>query len=254
MQSTPAPIQVTVSGSFNRHWGAIEEGIRAFQSAGVEVLSPRGGGPEIKNGFIYLQGEDGKPEDIESRHLNAIGRSDAMYVVTIGGYIGPSVALEIGYALAARVPVWSSEPLIEIPHRDLVQVGSIATVVAELRKSARLEKGYESDSLRDLQKYYRQTSIARGFDKETAENVLMLLVEEVGELAKALRARIGVSMHENDTSRKSVQLELADCFIYLLHMANQTGILYEAFLEKERLNAGKTWVKRSIERPVPTSR
>jgi NTP pyrophosphatase (non-canonical NTP hydrolase) len=68
------------------------------------------------------------------------------------------------------------------------------------------------------------------------------LVEEVGELAKALRARVDVSMSDEDTSRKSVRLELSDCFIYLLHMANTTDIdLYSAFREKERLNANKRW-------------
>lgn len=238
-------IQVTVSGSFNRHWKAVQSAIDAFKSAGFHVLSPIGTEPvPPKDGFVYLKGETGLPADIERRHLDAIACSDGLYVVATGGYMGSSVALEIGYALAVGVPVWSSEYLSEVPHRDLVQVGSVSNVVAKLRKGAQPENGPPTDKIRELKQYYRRIAIARGFDKETPENVLMLLVEEVGELAKALRARIGVSMHETDTSRKSVRLELADCFIYLLHMANQTqNDLYAAFLEKERLNARKRWVK-----------
>lgn len=238
-------IRVTVSGSFNRHWGAIKSAIDAFTAAKFEVVSPEDREPErTEDGFVYLKGESGRPEDIERRHLAAIARSDALYVVSSEGYVGPSVALEIGYALAVGIPVWSSELMSEVPHRGLVQVASAAKVIAELQGGRYLENDLASDKIRDLQRYYRRVAITRGFDKETPAHVLILLVEEVGELAKALRTRIGVSVQEDDTSRKSVRLELADCFIYLLHMANQTdNDLYAAFLEKERLNAGKRWIR-----------
>jgi len=248
-------IRVTVSGSFNRHWKAVKDAIDTFRAANFEVLSPQGEEPEsTKNGFVYLKGEKGKAEDIERRHLGAIARSDALYVVTSGGYVGPSVALEIGYALAVGVPVWSSERLAEVPHRDLVQVGSVAEVIANLQEGRHRENEIPSDKVRDLQKYYAKAAKRRGFDSETPEHALILLVEEVGELAKALRARIGISVQADDTSRKSVRLELADCFIYLLHMANQTdNDLYAAFCEKERLNARKRWLRRQGEEPARKS-
>jgi NTP pyrophosphatase (non-canonical NTP hydrolase) len=95
-----------------------------------------------------------------------------------------------------------------------------------------------------LQEYYAEQSSRRGFDRETPEQVFVLLVEEVGELAKAIRAMIHVSVQSDDATRKSVKLELADCFIYLLHMANQLHInLYDAFREKERINAEKQWYR-----------
>lgn len=242
--STHRPIRVTISGSFNKHWQAVR-GVRdAFVAAGCEVLSPQGREPErTEDGFLYLKGENGAPHDIERRHLDAIRRSDGLYVVSSGGYVGVSVALEIGYALAMSVPVWSSEVLLDVAHRNLVHVGAVAAVINELRAVVSQEK-VPSDGVRDLQKYYENVARARDFSDETPEVVLMLLVEEVGELAKALRARAGVAMHEGDTSRKSVRLELADCLIYLLHMANQTNNdLYAAFVEKERLNAAKRWFR-----------
>ncbi len=242
--SSEHPIRVTVSGSFNRDWQAVRDTVDAFRTASCEVLSPQGSETDhTLDGFVYLKGETGRPEDIETRHLDAIARSDALYVVSNGGYIGPSVALEVGYALALGVPVWSSERLAQVPHRDLVHVASVSQVIGELRKAVHLDRDPASDGLRNLQKYYEQAAAKRGFEEETPEHVLMLLVEEVGELAKALRSRIGVSMRDSDISRKSVRLELADCFIYLLHMANQTGNdLYAAFVEKERLNASKRWL------------
>ena len=125
----------------------------------------------------------------------------------------------------------------------MVSVAPIASVIAQV-EGARAARDLVSDGLRSLQRYYDKEAAMRGFKDETPEDVLMLLVEEVGELAKALRTRLGVPMQETDTSRKSVRLELADCFIYLLHMANQTGIdLYAAFVEKERLNATKRWLR-----------
>lgn len=239
-------IEITVSGSFNRHWDAIKSAANQFRSAGFAVLSPADSDPErSENGFVYLKGERGNARDIEQHHLDAIASSDALYVVSSGGYMGASVALEIGYALALRVPVWTSEQLTEVPHRDLVHVGSVPSVIAELRKGSQLSTGIPTQRTSDLQAYYRQFAKEHHFHTETPTEALVLLVEEVGELAKAIRPRMGVSMREDDPSKKSVRLELADCFAYVLHMANQTGNdLYEAFLEKQQLNAARTWLPR----------
>jgi NTP pyrophosphatase (non-canonical NTP hydrolase) len=52
----------------------------------------------------------------------------------------------------------------------------------------------------------------RGFDQETLWDVVLLLVEEVGELAKAVRKRSGLKIAATDPeAHKSVALELADC-------------------------------------------
>jgi NTP pyrophosphatase (non-canonical NTP hydrolase) len=152
--------------------------------------------------------------------------------------------LEIGYALALGVPVWSSNTLIDVPHQFLVSVLSAKEVVTEVSRTANEVESPSTDSLNALQNYYRHTAERRGFASERPEQVFVLLVEEVGELAKAVRALMDVSVKEDDDSSKSVRLELADCFIYLLHMANQLGInLYGAFRDKERVNAQKAWVR-----------
>jgi len=42
--------------------------------------------------------------------FDAIDRSDALYVLNPGGYIGTLVKVEIGYALGRRKPIYFSEP------------------------------------------------------------------------------------------------------------------------------------------------
>jgi NTP pyrophosphatase (non-canonical NTP hydrolase) len=248
MPSEVRTVRVTVSGSFRRHWNEVIGSIGAFRALGAEVVSPKSTEQEREEtGFVYLKGERGRPADIERDHLKAIASSDALYVVSPDGYLGPSTALEIGYGLALKVPIWSSNALRDVPHRSLVGVSSEQEVLASLSKSTNSIGVPIIDRLNYLQEYYFDEARKRGFDRESPEQVFVLLVEEIGELAKAIRPMIGLSVKSGDNTRKSVELELADCFIYLLHMANQLKInLYEAFREKERLNAEKVWSRPQI--------
>jgi NTP pyrophosphatase (non-canonical NTP hydrolase)/nucleoside 2-deoxyribosyltransferase len=245
MQNT---VRVTVSGSFRRHWDAVTRAIHAFEALGVEVVSPKSTEREREEDeFVYLKGEKGSAEEIERNHLHAIASSDALYVASPDGSVGPSTALEIGYALALNVPIWSTNPLRDVPHRFMVPVLSEREVFDQLKKNETRIAIPLIDRLNYLQEYYVEQSRKRGFDRETPEQVFVLLVEEIGELAKAIRAMIGLSVQSDDSTRKSVKLELADCFIYLLHMANQLDInLYDAFREKERLNAEKKWYRPEV--------
>jgi NTP pyrophosphatase (non-canonical NTP hydrolase) len=85
---------------------------------------------------------------------------------------------------------------------------------------------------------------SRGFGDESVRDVMLLLVEEIGELAKSIRREIGLKVGSAALEdRKLVGNELADCLIYLLDLANLTNIdLDEAFRRKEALNSKKTWV------------
>ncbi len=252
MDEIRSAIRVTVSGSFRQHWESVRRSVAAFKTAGVQVLSPASTERDDRQveGFVYLKGEDGFPKDIELHHLNSIARSDALYVVSPGGYLGPSAALEIGYALALHVPVRCSERLKDVPHRDLVPVASEEQVILEFSEIVNRAEPPSSFSLKELQDYYGRIAIQLGFHKETPEEVLILLVEEVGELAKAMRQRMQVSVRNDDATIKTVRVELADCFIYLLHMANQTNIdLLQAFLEKVRAVVAKKWIFRNLTRP-----
>lgn len=98
----------------------------------------------------------------------------------------------------------------------------------------------ENVTLKELQQYVRDMHVERDFQNTTLENVLML-TEEVGELAKSVRK------HERMLTDKksrigSVKEELADVALVLTSIANGLGVnLEEAIREKEEVNKRREW-------------
>ncbi|HVV66831.1 MAG TPA: DUF5798 family protein [Candidatus Saccharimonadales bacterium] len=91
-------------------------------------------------------------------------------------------------------------------------------------------------ALADYQELIRKLVVERGYDKETVPEVLMLLVEEVGELAKAIRKVNGQVTHQ-DSKVHNVEEELADVLWLVIDLANRLGIdLDAAFQAKEAKN------------------
>lgn len=96
-------------------------------------------------------------------------------------------------------------------------------------------------TLNDLQVYVAKMVKLRGFDKETLPETMLLLLEEVGELAKAIRKTHGIKT-DLRSSVVNTEEELADVLIYLLAIANNLGIdLDAAFRKKEAKNKKRTW-------------
>lgn len=96
-------------------------------------------------------------------------------------------------------------------------------------------------SLTELQEYYKAKSKERGFDNESAQDTLLLMTEELGELARAVRKHAGIKI-DDKTDVYPLQEELADTQIYLLYLANILGIsLEESFWKKEAENEKRTW-------------
>ena|ERR1035438_2083174 len=99
----------------------------------------------------------------------------------------------------------------------------------------------ELKSLPEYQKLINELVIQRGFDKETINEVFTLLVEEVGELAKAIRKNNGqkIGAHSKD---HNVEEELADVFWLILDLSNRLDVdLAKAFADKEKINESRTW-------------
>lgn len=237
-------MQGTISGSFRRFFQDVYAKMQECTDAGIVILSPRRGKVTHEvTGFVFLDGDTGGPEDIETRHLQCISRSDFLYVVNPGGYIGPSATLEVGYAIASSVPVFCSEVPSEPILSAFVQVEpDILRMKQNLSRKRPFEVPRNAD-LSTLQSYIRRMVQLRGFGQETLRDVVLLLVEEVGELAKAVRSEIGLKMSEaNRGPSKSIAHELADCLIYILDVANLAGVdLESALREKEDVNSKKEW-------------
>lgn len=96
-------------------------------------------------------------------------------------------------------------------------------------------------TLRDYQDYVARAVKLRGFEDETVSEVFTLLVEEVGELAKAIRKHNGQKV-DTASRQHEVEEEVADVFFLLLDLANRLDIdLAMAFREKEAKNKKRTW-------------
>jgi len=108
----------------------------------------------------------------------------------------------------------------------------------------------DKKNLQDLQDYILTVCRKNGWDKADSSEKFMLLSEEVGELAKAIRKyeKIFVEKGGNFSEKelkKSIAYELADILSYLLDIANYYEInLENAFWEKEDINSKREWEKR----------
>jgi NTP pyrophosphatase (non-canonical NTP hydrolase) len=94
-----------------------------------------------------------------------------------------------------------------------------------------------------LQTYIRAVVEQRGFSNENSQDLMLLMVEEVGELAKALRKLVGLKIDQHKTaSYTSVEEEVADVFIYILALCNVLKIdLFTALKNKELKNEQRFW-------------
>ncbi len=95
--------------------------------------------------------------------------------------------------------------------------------------------------LQDYQKLIRQLVIERGFNTETPNEVFTLLIEEVGELAKAMRKSGGLKTSKHSKSHE-LEEEFADVFWLLIDLSNRLNVdLEKAFREKEEINSKRNW-------------
>lgn len=99
-------------------------------------------------------------------------------------------------------------------------------------------------TLSEWQEYIARKIEERGFAEETLQDNFMLLVEEVGELAKSLRPLHGVKVATDSTKkgRQEIEHEAADVFWLLVCVCNKLGIdLDAAIRSKEEKNDKRTW-------------
>jgi len=98
-----------------------------------------------------------------------------------------------------------------------------------------------SQDIKALQAYIWQKNIDRGFSEESAERKMLMLTEEVGELAKAVRQHIGMGFSET-TSKSEAAEELADVLIITLGLASTLKIdIFDALIKKENKNDKRKW-------------
>ena len=107
-----------------------------------------------------------------------------------------------------------------------------------------LKKLSNESSINEIQSYIKEVMQIRGFNKEKPSDKILLLVEEVGELAKAIRkneSNLGIDKTK-EYNYSSIESEIADVFIVLLSICDILNIdLFKAFLDKEEENIKRIW-------------
>jgi NTP pyrophosphatase (non-canonical NTP hydrolase) len=97
-------------------------------------------------------------------------------------------------------------------------------------------------TLPDLQAYLKIVCQERGWTKDNWSEKFVLFTEEIGELAKAARKRMGLYQEHAKTNTLELEEEFADVLSYLLDLANCFNVdLEQAFRAKERVNASRVW-------------
>ncbi|MDR1668948.1 MAG: hypothetical protein LBR76_03215 [Oscillospiraceae bacterium] len=107
-----------------------------------------------------------------------------------------------------------------------------------------LNKLSRQSSLSEIQEYIQTVVELRGFSDQPVSETMLLLLEETGELAKAVRkAATRMSVDADKLHRySSVENEAADVFFVLTALCSQMGInLFDALKEKEARNCERKW-------------
>lgn len=228
--------EAVISGTFRKDPAGLRLAYQELLDLGCKVLSPRNAHVVgEQDGFVYMAGEQTEtPEAIELQHLEAMERAQFVWLFAPEGYVGLSAALEVGFARAAGIPVYSTNSPSDAIVRSLVRVVSSPREVASELKSGSVP--VPQPALQAFQSYYKRVAVQRGYQREDARDCLLLMVEEIGELARAIRKREGIKRHGKKISEEE-RSELADVFMYVIHMANILGLnLSEAVRDKELRN------------------
>lgn len=102
----------------------------------------------------------------------------------------------------------------------------------------------EKNTLNEIQNYIKEVIKIRGFSEQKVQDKMLLLLEETGELAKAIRKKIPEASvdYERIENYTDIEEEVADVFIVLVSICNRLNInLYDAIIKKEEKNIKRQW-------------
>jgi len=200
---------VVLSGSFRKDVDGLRQIHQELQDQGCFVLSPQRVQPAVEiDGFMFMKGEESEvPSRIELRHLEAIEKATFVWLHAPEGYVGLSASLEVGFAYAQGIPVFSRETVSDPTLRSFIR--RVESPSAALGFIGSGQMPLPAANVPALQRYYKHIAVQRGYERETAQNCLLLMMEEVGELAHAIRKHEKLVRH-GPTHQTNIGHELAD--------------------------------------------
>ena len=104
----------------------------------------------------------------------------------------------------------------------------------------------DSNTIGEVQEYIKKVIEIRGFSNQSIEQAMLLLTEEIGELAKAIRKeKTSMSIDNNKIKNyDTIESEVADVFIVLCTICNKLNIdLFSSLKDKEKENIERKWKK-----------
>ncbi len=104
--------------------------------------------------------------------------------------------------------------------------------------------------LDQVQLYLKNILKIRQLDGNTTLEEMLMLIEEVGELAKAIRKyKLNMPIDKMKNFKEgNIEEEIADVFIILVGLCNKLNIsLKDCFINKEKENAKRSWSKIQME-------
>lgn len=133
-------LAVTVSGSFHRHMHEIGTAVEELAALSIRVLSPAD--PRIvaaQGEFLFVASDPVRSVRlVQDRHLEAIRASSFLWLVCPDGYVGQSASMEIGFAAAIGMPIYSTHAPSDLTLRQYVKiVPSLAEAVRLAEASPR---------------------------------------------------------------------------------------------------------------------
>jgi NTP pyrophosphatase (non-canonical NTP hydrolase) len=103
----------------------------------------------------------------------------------------------------------------------------------------------EKPTLSDLQVDIARLIKERGWEKESASDIFLLMMEEMGELAREIRKLSGAHFNKSkygESVHAELEGEFADILNYFLDLANHLGVdLERAYRAKQAEVEGRTW-------------
>ncbi len=108
-------IYTVISGSFHRHLPQIVLLRQSLERRGIRVLSPRGNHSlNPFDEFVVLDSDPiDHPELLQSSVFAKIRNSSFLVVANFNGYLGNATILEIGYAIAIGIKIFTIEPILD---------------------------------------------------------------------------------------------------------------------------------------------
>lgn len=145
---------VALLGSFGKHYDLMTEVARKLISNGFDVLAPNLNGIKNDNsGFLILNGDENKSEELlEDDYLDNCLKADCVYVCNKDGYIGRTVAFELGTLQCYGQEVFFMEEPMDVLIRKLIppyHTSDIDDFISQLEVRNAFIRAFFDDFLED---------------------------------------------------------------------------------------------------------